>query len=368
MKFSLISATSMLAVAASAHAYVVTPTPSETNLYGLVHDSDGTAAPADLATIAVLALQATDIGQQQAGFTGPVDQSAAAGAGFPLVPLGAAPSTPPDEDFATQYTGAWHWNTWQRALAIGIARIAPLIGTIGNGSSPDQKPGSTVFVAETSSGFNAGGISASRRRTANAFAPSSTSTATITLTGPANIPQRAGSGFAIPASVSAESQPVASQPPPTVPAPTYRYAPQPAPGAKGNLVAASFANAFTASQPEAQANPHPSTALLPNSATAAGYAKRLDVTQPIDGQSIPTDNDGTRTFLPASVSANPAATAARYVTSVLDAATGNASGQSAEVFQIGPETPGGAVTSVAVPLRGKIMAGAGPLDNSLALP
>jgi hypothetical protein len=366
MKFSLISATSMLAMAASAHAYVASPEPRETNVYDLVHDSDGTAGPADRAAIAASALQATDVGQSQSSFTGPVDRAAAAGSGFPLVPLGAARSTPPDEDFATQYTGAWRWNAWQRALAIGIARVAPLIGTIGNGSSPDQKPGSTVFVANL--GFSGGGSSNSKRRTAGAFAPSSTSTATITLTGPANIPQRAGSGFAIPASVSAESQPVASQPPPTDPAPTYRYAPQPAPGAKGNLVAASFANAFTASQPEAQANPHPSTALLPNSATVSIYAKRLDVTQPIDGQSIPTDNDGTRTFLPASVSANPAATAARYVTSVLDAATGNASGQSAEVFQIGPETPGGAVTSVAVPLRGKIMAGAGPLDNSLALP
>jgi hypothetical protein len=360
MKFCLISATSMLAIAASAHAYVVSSEPKETNLYDLVHDSDGTAAPA---TIAVLA---PGIGRQRASFTGPVDRSAAAGSGFPLVPLGAARSTPPDEDFATQYTGAWHWNAGQRALAIGVARIAPLIGTIGNGSSPGQKPGSTVFIANLD--FNGGSSSDSKRRTAGAFAPSSTSTATITLTGPANIPRRAGSGFSVAAPISAEPRPVASQPTPTVPAPTYRYAPQPAPTAKANLVAASFANAVIATHAVAQANPHPRTTLLPNSATVAIYARRLDVTQPINGQSTPTDNDGTRMFLPASVSADPAATAARYVTSVLDAAPGNPSGQSAEVFQISPETPGGAVTSVTVPLQGKIMAGAGPLDNSLALP
>jgi hypothetical protein len=61
--------------------------------------------------------------------------------------------------------------------------------------------------------------------------------------------------------------------------------------------------------------------------------------------------------------------AARYVTSVLDAEPAHQSGQTVEAFQIGQTKGGrGATTSVADPLRGKIMAGAGPLDNSLALP
>jgi hypothetical protein len=98
----------------------------------------------------------------------------------------------------------------------------------------------------------------------------------------------------------------------------------------------------------------------------------IDVTLPIDGQANAIRPDGTRTFLPASVSANPAATAARYVTSVLDAAPASGSGQTVEAFQIGPtkgaHTADGAATSVADPLRGKILAGAGPLDNSLAMP
>jgi hypothetical protein len=388
MKSSLICATSMFALAASgsAHAYVLTSAPAETNLYDLVHDGDSAAtAPAPLA-IAAAALRATEIDQPEAGLTGPVDRSAAAGTAFPLVPLGAAPGTPPDNDFAMQFTGAWQWSAWQKALAIGVARIAPLIGTIDNGSSPDDKPGSTVFVAQSS--LTDGSSLDSRRRPAavNRFAASSTSTATMTLTGPANLRQRAGSGFSVAAPNDVLPVPEASESAPTnpvLPTPSYHYAPQPGPETKGNLAAASFSQAVTASgavapvyKPVVPANSQTGTAprrpnSQPTSEQAAIYARLIDVTLPIDGQANPTWADGTRTFLPASVSANPTAMAARYVTSVLDAAPANQSGQTVEAFQIGQtkgHTLDGATTSVADPLRGKIMAGAGPLDNSLALP
>jgi hypothetical protein len=385
MKLSLISATSMVALAATAHAYVLTRTPSETSLYELLHDSHGAAAAPDTSATGVSALQATDIAHQQASFTGPFDRAAARGTAFPLVPLGAAPGTSPTEDFATQYAGAWQWDSGQKALAIGMARIAPLIGTIGDGSSANDKPGSTVFVADNSPEFNGGSGWDNRRRIANEFAPSSTSSATITLSGAANTRQRAGSGFSVAAPTDAQPQPVAIQPGEGQPAPvdtkpatpTWRYAPQPNPGTKGNLVAASFSNAITASgaapQPVQPANSQSGIAPLGVNLleTASIFARMVDVTQPIDGQSNPTGADGTRIFLPASVSANPAAAAARYVMRVLDAARAGGSGPTIETFQIGPtkgSATGGAASSVTDPLQGKIMAGTGPLDNSLALP
>jgi hypothetical protein len=387
MKYSLICATSIFALAASwsAHAYVLTPAPAAANLYDLVHDGDTAATTPGPLAIAAAALQATEIDQQEAGFTGPADRFAAAGAAFPQVPLGAAPGAPADNDFATQIAGTWHWTAWQKALAIGAARIAPLIGTIDNGGSPDEKPGSTVFVAQSSlTGFNGGSSLDRRRRSANAFAASSTSTATMTVTGPANFRQRAGSGFSVAAPNDVPPQPEISEPAPAPPMPSYHYAPQTGPVANGNLATASFSQAVTAAgalellhKPVVPANSQTSAARgrpnsLPTSGAAATYARLIDVTLPIDGQANTTWLDGTRTFLPASVSANPTAMAGRYVASVLNAAPANQSGQTVEAFQIGqtrgPNTSDGATTSVADPLRGKIMAGAGPLDNSLALP
>jgi hypothetical protein len=392
MKLSLISATSIFALAASGHAcaYVLTRAPGETNLYDLVHDEDAAVAAPDRLAIAAAALQAT-----KAGRKGAEQADRSAGTGFLLVPLGAAPGTPPDDDFATQLSGTWHWNASQKALAIGVARIAPLIGTIGNGSSPDGKPGSTVLIAQSSrSGFGGGSPSGSGRRSASAdgFAASSTSTATMTVIGPPSARERAGSEFAVAAPNDAQPMPPASEAPPTEPVPTYQYAPQTSPGAQGNLATASFGSAVTATgattlvyRPVVPANSHAGPGRpnsLPNSEQAATYARLIDVTLPIAGSLGPggvdpiwagaSPADGTRTFLPASVSANPADTAARYVISVLDAAFSNQAGQTAEMFQIGPtkaaDSPTGASATVANPLSDKIVAGVGPLDNSLALP
>ena len=114
------------------------------------------------------------------------------------------------------------------------------------------------------------------------------------------------------------------------------------------------------------------TNLPPTSEDAAIYARLIDVTLPIEGQVNASSADGTRTFLPASVSANPTATVVSYITSVRDAASANNAGPTVEAFQIGPttgaHTSDGATASVTDSLRGKIVAGGGPLDTSLALP
>jgi len=373
------------AAVGSAHAAVLNPAPSQTNIFDLVRDGstsldggDMTVTRQDPLVTAVSALEATTVSWRQVSFTGPVDSSAAVGSVFPRVPLGAAPGTRPDDDFATPLTGAWHWNAWQKSLAVGLDRIAPLIGTIGNGPSPSDKPGSTVFVAEgPPASFNDGGAPGVRSSSVTAFAPSSTSTATITVAGAGNFRQRAGSGFSVAAANSLQAMPKVSEPAagtvvladagqPTL---GYHYAPAPAGPAPA---AASFSGAVTAVGRFARID----TPLLPAKAqasdVAATYARLIDLTQPIEGKTTGTHVDGTRTFLSASVSANPATTAALYVANVVNSAPASRVGQTVEAFQIGPtpgpRTPSSTGTSVSDPLHGKIMASAGALNNSLALP
>ena len=401
MKFSLISATciaALLMAAGPAHAAVQTQTPGQTNIFDLVRDgntsSDGgdkTVVRQDPLVSAVSALETVTIGWQQASFTGPVDL-ALAGTVLGRVPLGAAPGTRPDDDFATPITGAWHWNGWQKSLAIGMARIAPLIGTVGTGPSPSDKPGSTVFVAEGSRPvFNDSVTVGVRSPSVTALGPSSTSTATITVAGAGNFRQRAGSGFAVAAGNSLQALPAVSDKSTSTVAlseaaqPTlgYQYAPAPSPATNGSAVAASFSGAVSANGGLARAEPvrpakSQTSQLRPGdtqpsvSDAAATYAKLIDLSQPIEGKTSRTQVDGTRTFLSASVSANPQTTAALYMANVVNAAPAAAVGQTVEAFQVGP-TPaaraqGSSGTTVADPLHGKIMASAGALNNSLALP
>jgi hypothetical protein len=408
VKFSLISATSVFALLSAAvgpaHAAVLNVTPGPSNIYDLVHDgvtsSDGgdrTVPAQDPLLSAVTALEATNAGWRQVSSTGPVDPAPAASTVFPRVPLGAAPGTWPDDDFATPITGAWHWTSWQKALATGMARIAPLIGTIGDGPSSGDKPGSTVFVAEGSAAsFNdRGAVGGARSASVTAFAPSSTSTATITVAGAGNFRPRAGSGFSVAAATSLRAMPAAGEPAPlsvamaeaAQPTMGFHYAPAPNPATKPNAVEASFSGAATATGSFAQLN-EPATSgkiqtgqlatgqgrpgKLQASDAAATYARLIDLTQPIDGKAGTTQVDGTRTFISASVSADPATTAALYMASVVHAAPVAPAGQTVEAFQIGPtpgaRTQGGPGTTVADPLHGKIMASVGPLNNSLALP
>jgi hypothetical protein len=402
VKFSLISATSICALltaaASPSHAGVLNPASGPTSIYDLVRDgntsSDGgdrTVLRQDPLVTAVAALEASSIGWQQASFTGPADLSVSANTVFPRVPLGAAPGTRPDDDFATPISGAWHWNAWQKSLAVGMARIAPLVGTIGTGPAGNDKPGSTVFVAEgTPAGFNPN-VTA-RSASVMAFAPSSTSTATITVAGAGNFRQRSGSGFSAVAANSLQAMPVSIATTPQAVAladtaqPTlgYQYAPAPNPATKPNLVQASFSNAVSGSgvlarvvQPAATAGvqtsqPRPGEGQTATKDFAATYAKLIDMNQPIEGKTVGTQVDGTRTFLSASVSANPATAAATYMANVVYAAANVPAGHTVEAFQIGPtagpRAQGNAGTSVADPLHGKVMASVGALNNSLALP
>lgn len=460
MKFSLISATSIFALVTAAagpgHAAELMSAPGQMNIYDLVDDGmtsadggDSTVTKQDPLVSAVLALRAATIGWQTLTFTGPADASAA-GNVSPRVPLGAAPGTRPDDDFATPISGAWQWNALQKARAIGFARIAPLIGTIGDGPAANEKAGGTVFVAEGSRpGFSDGGNGEDGVRSSSvavAFAPSSTSTATITVAGAGNFRQRGGTGFSVAAANSLQAAPPVSEKAPQAvvltkmgqPTPGYNYTPATS-ATRGNAVEASFSDAITATGNFAQLYSPVTTARiqtsdlqsgraangkiqtselltgrgqpgngkvetsqlqpnrgLPGAATngnvqtselrsgqarpeqlqtsdvAATYSRLIDLTQPIEGKVSGTQVDGTRTFLSASVSANPSGTAALYMANVVNAAPTVPTGQTVEAFQVGPRpgsrARGSSGTSVSDPLGDKIMASAGPLNNSLALP
>lgn len=423
MKFSLISATSIVALFSAAigpsHAALLTAVPVEANIYDLVQDGvtsadggDRTVTRQDPLVSAVTALETATLHWQESSFTGPVDPTATAGIAFPRVPMGAAPGTRPDDDFATPIAGAWQWSDLQKAHAIGQTRIASLIGTIGNGSSGGDKSGSTVFASSSPTGFNDGGGERSSS-VAVAFSSSSTSTATITVAGAGNFRQRAGSGFSVAAANSLRAMPAATdQAPPAVvlaeaaqPTLGFNYVPVPNPATKGNSVEASFSDAVTATgvfarigtpaalariqtsevqtgrgQPgQAASGKIQTSELQPNQGwparlqtSDASVADRqmIDLTQPIEGPPSGTQADGTRTYISASVSAKPSTVSAFYLANVVNAAPTVVTGQTVEAFQVGP-TPGprgGAGTTVTDPLHGKVMASAGALNNSLALP
>lgn len=333
-----------------------------------------------------------------------------------------------------------------------MARIAPLIGTIGNGTSANNKPGGTVFVAAGSTiGFNNSAGEERSSSVAVAFAPSSTSTATITVAGAGNFRQRAGGGFSVAAANSLQVMPPAGERTPQAvaladtaqPTLAYTYAPAANPATKANSVEASFSDAVTATgvfaqiaAPGAQAKIQTSelqgaqgragtgkietselqtgrgqpgglvigkaqtsqvlsgrgqTGQAPNTKVQTSelqsgqgrpgrsqvgdltaYSRLIDLTQAIEGSASGTQVDGTRTFISASVSANPSTTAALYMAHVVNSAPAVSAGQTVETFQIGPapgpRAQGGSGTTVSEPLHGKIMASAGALNNSLALP
>lgn len=431
MRFSLISATSIFALLSAAvgpvHAGVVTVTPAQTNIYDFVHDGmtsadggDQTVSREEPSVLAIKALETANVSRQRQSFTGPVDPVSQTSAAVPRVPLGAAPGTHPDDDFATPISGAWNWDRSQKALATGIALIAPLIGTVGNGQAQASgaKPGTTVFVeAGSSPSFNDSSNFASavrRSSVAVAYAPSSTSTATITVAGAGNFRGPAGSGFSVAAANSLQTMKTTAEAPPrgvdmtdaAQPTLGFHYAPA-ASAAKGNAIEASFSDAVTATGQFAQlrmparvqtselragriggaSNGAVQTSQLARGgiqtsevASGQGQALRtqtseiasetisrlIDLSQPVGGDGD-THGDGTRTFISASVSANPTVTATRYLANVVDTATVAQAGRTVEAFQIGP-TRTGSGTTVADPLHGKIMASAGPLNNSLALP
>jgi hypothetical protein len=441
----LISATSIFALLSAsigpAQAAVLSVTPSEViDIYDLVHDGvtsadggDNTVTRQDLSTSAVIALRIGTKSWQAPSFTGKTDLIAAAGKGYPAVPLGAAPGSKPNDELASAVVQTGPQDAVQRARAIGRDRIASLIGTVGTGPAVTDKSGNTVFVAVGSAmAFNDGNGSG-QGSTAYTFAPGSTSTATITVAGAGNFSrQRGGSAPYVAAANSLQvTSPVATENSRVValtdsaqPTLGYNYAPAANTVAKANAVSASFSDAVTASgllaqnmnagapgkiqisqtmpipgqsttgkstngriltgqvqptsdQPvngkvqtsQVQQNRGQAGPLL--TVDASNFNKLIDLTQATPG-SNDTQGDGSRILISTSVSANPTLTAARYMATVVNAARAGQPTPSVEAFEVGPaagqKTQAMVTTTVSDPIHGKIMASAGALNNSLALP
>jgi hypothetical protein len=107
-------------------------------------------------------------------------------------------------------------------------------------------------------------------------------------------------------------------------------------------------------------------------ADAVNYDKLIELTRKQMGLLADLQGDGTRTLVSTSVSASPSVTAALRMANVVNATRLGPIGQSVEAFQVGPssgpKTQTVAATTVADPIKGKVMASAGPLNSSLALP
>ena len=279
MKFSLISASSIIALLAASigpgHAAVLNANSQQLNIFDLVHDgqtsSDGgdvTVTPQAAGDMAVLALEASTSGLQTIGFTGRADTTSLLGHGYPQVPLGVARGSAPDNDLASSAGEVWRMDALQKSRTIGQERMASLIGIVGGGgNSAGDKSGATVFVQEDSKvGFRDGGsegIGPNTNSIAFANTPSSTGTATITIASGGLEPSSAGdAGYVVAAnSLRAAPMPDANASTEVAMAETarttisYNYAPPASVEPKGSTVEASFSGAITATGNMAQVVP-----------------------------------------------------------------------------------------------------------------
>jgi hypothetical protein len=106
------------------------------------------------------------------------------------------------------------------------------------------------------------------------------------------------------------------------------------------------------------------------------YYKVLEYTQTAYLTGSDTSSDSTHAFVTPSVSADPSAAASHYLMSNLNPAVDGAAVQSAQAFYIGkPAGPAASVkaptvqeATIPAPLDGKVLASAGPLNSTLALP
>jgi hypothetical protein len=393
---------------------------------------DGTVPLQDPLVTAVQAMDSQIGGLRIVGFTGKADALIAAGNAYPAVPLNAAAGTKVVDDLVTPEVASGQYEAQRKARAVGEERMAALIGRIGNGPVSDAKNGSTVFVSAGSpAGFNDGGEPTGPRSSsmAYAFAPSSSSTATITVAGAGTLARAGnGNGLTVISANSLQATPAAGTDATPTPTPTlamtdrapatlgFTYTPtisaSVSPAAKTNTVAAVFSDVVTATGAQVADRVVPAAVrtsqLQPSQAPTAGakvqtsqvqtatgkvqtsqvqparpsqlrtseaaavLSKLLDLSQP--GSRATNQADGTRNFLSASVSANPAVSTAMYMADAVNAAPGLAAAHvSVEAFQIG-SVPGtktqasAAPTTVSDPLHNKILASAGPLNSNLALP
>jgi hypothetical protein len=414
VKLSLISATSVIALLSSgidpARAAALSPWPVQSNIYDLVQDGvtsaeggDQTVTRQDPLVLAALALEASTNGLQAIGFTGRPDSAIALGNAYPAIPLGAAAGTRPADGLVLEVptTGNLQWDAMLKARAVGAERMASLIGSIGIGQPDKDKSSGTVFMAAASpAGFNDGGDpdGAGTSSVVAAYAPSSTSSATITVAG--NL-SRQNNNLAVVAANSLQRMTPGAVDAPvllsdaTQPTRGFVYAPISNPEAKLIALPASFSDAATANGVRIADWKSPSAIQTSEAAVVQGVTRNSDVSRMVRVQTSEvgpdlarspdrvsanlvaagaTQVDGTRRFMSVSVSANPTASAALYMANVVSAAPTSPIGQATtvEAFQIGPRTnataPTLAVSTVSQPLGGKIFASAGPLNSNLALP
>ena len=410
MKFPLISAASVLAMfAQSAGAGILSAPSSQNNLYDFVRDGetsfdggDSTVKSLDRVDTAIAALELAAGRRQTGGFVGPIDEAANAGNAFPKIPLGAVNGTDSGQDFASSASAPEQTFVVRKAQAAARERMSSLIGFVGSGSVVNESRGGTVFVALVGTTvISPGGISDNRARaSAIASTHGNTSTTTITIAGIGILPRAEGrSGTFIATTNGLQSSTavigpsdqfiLSSAPQPPI---LYNYAPPAIPGGKINTTTASFSDTVTASDRMAIVNDpnglgkaridsvevnrvHPSDVIAGQQLTAdiaiadakqTGESRRLQL----------RESDGrfgrTKAFPSMSGTLDSQAITGGVVAELINSVRNQTAKQLAEAFQVGSPSSSkirdAATVVVSEPLRGKIMASSGALNNSLVLP
>jgi len=394
------------AMAGPAGAGVLTSSPSQTNIYDLVRDGltssdggDGTVKGQDRAITAITALELATGHWQPSSFVGPVDQAANAGNAFPAIPLGAANGTKSEQDFASSFTVPGQRDLVQKAQATGQTRISSLVGSVG--AVLNEKVGGTVFVAALGATTFAptGNSTNGAHGTAVVSAPSSTSTTTITMAGVGGLPRaeaRGGSFIAaaggLQNSTTVSGRPqiaLSSSPQPPI---SYNYTPMANEGVRVITAVAAFSDVVTATGkapgPRDTSGPSkPKIGVLQSSIEQPlGSTIGLGPTAEVRiGNDVQTEAllavqpwnsdkrlDRPRTFMSTSVGVDPRAITGGVVARHINSARTDAVRQSVETFQVGlpsaSRSRDAATATISDPLRAKIMASTGALNNSLALP
>jgi hypothetical protein len=386
---------------------------SQQGFLDLIQDDAAAAGTGDLPGrgrdpigYALAALEMTRDDIQTASLSGSAGRAASARAAFTTLPLGASSGTNVDEPAAKIVIGGPETFASQNPAAVGRARLESFIGTVGDGPvATDRKPGGTVFLQPGSRyEFRDPTFTARATKDSSARYPMDDGRTAIAMDGVLSRQQTGGT-----ASVQAARRPGVATTPvdDTVTAPArldatrlatiFGYAPPVAGPGNNASVSASFGIAITASRAlapvESKAtgavrigqaqlvHAEPSTggrgqALWFDSVDAVvKYYRFLDYTR-IAIPARAAEPSGIRSYLSPSVSADPMETATHYLAAELDRASVGTADMSVQGFFVG--TPVGALVNlgapaaereiVPAPLDDRMIGGAGPLDNSLALP
>ena len=418
------SASSLLALAVAsigpAQAFLANPPAGAPDLLALSNEESQTSDAAAREQRALAAI-AEDVSPR--GFTGPIDPGAASGQTYPATPLGAAAGTRDEVPLAWAIPGMDRLDGLTKARLISEERVGPLIGSIGGTSSATANPGGSVFVA---SGFGAGFNDSGAPVNGGTGAAGASSTATITATGAAILAQAgkvtpyvAVAGKTDPNQTSASDADRTEAR--TAPDLTYTYAPlgggtpprrrdtaytppnRKQPNAAQTVeVTASFSNAITAKglppieQQRALNEPikpaiergqddqadlenlndylvaEASSHQFRSVNTTALYRRMVEMGQAIWSPLTDLLVDGRHAVISVSVAADPAGAAERYLASIANLVPRYQQNPAAETFAVGvPEAPGkgGGELRVSIyrPLKNRILASSGPLNNDLIL-